>query len=555
MVDLKATTAGANAIRTIDASRAQNQEQRRHRQDPDSGQTPLPPNSVDVGLEPPDVSYQIASSPPFPTTTVSPHELLPHSLASTNEENQEIVPGVPLPPYSQYLQQQQRQQQQPNQLQPRFSTEDWLSEDHSPPGVEIDCQYQEQHEFGSRSSPVSPPASSTSQCQHPAQTPSISLNTAGPSLSNPGPSTWRRRLTKTRSLTTMAGSVKCSISTSNVKQAAAAAMLDPPYLTDKRRNKLGYHRISVACVHCRRRKIRCLLQKDAQGRCSNCIRLKKECKFNPVDCTARRSRSMSKPDINSAQEPTSESSSPSPPGVNGHLQQSTEPPRGYASVPVTPTYDFPGSFDDSFCAHNKLSSSGGQLAVSRSTNVSRKSSLAQMHSAAPLASKMEQGGFLSARPQWPSHSESTTPISDGFGGLGAPLQRLDSFPFDPSLGFVGSMDPLQDEDACYSQASSRMGSIDHSAIYPHFPPALVSASGSTTSLTASISEPSQYGDGPSGSGAFFAQSWDRVALGLDPASYESESPLSKQASFESTSSWPDENMYSLSFSAPLEMPM
>ena len=37
--------------------------------------------------------------------------------------------------------------------------------------------------------------------------------------------------------------------------------------------------------HCRRRKIRCQLPlpEDAQGRCTNCIRLKKECNFYPVD--------------------------------------------------------------------------------------------------------------------------------------------------------------------------------------------------------------------------------------------------------------------------------
>ncbi|KAK8050364.1 hypothetical protein PG994_012094 [Apiospora phragmitis] len=64
---------------------------------------------------------------------------------------------------------------------------------------------------------------------------------------------------------------------------------------EKRRNKLGYHRTSVACVyggladtiskgHCRRRKIRCIIQPaDPGGRCMNCIRLKKECSFFPVD--------------------------------------------------------------------------------------------------------------------------------------------------------------------------------------------------------------------------------------------------------------------------------
>lgn len=53
---------------------------------------------------------------------------------------------------------------------------------------------------------------------------------------------------------------------------------------EKRRNKLGYHRTSVACGHCRRRKIRCIPSPaDIQGRCVNCIRLKKECSFFPVD--------------------------------------------------------------------------------------------------------------------------------------------------------------------------------------------------------------------------------------------------------------------------------
>lgn len=37
-------------------------------------------------------------------------------------------------------------------------------------------------------------------------------------------------------------------------------------------------------VHCRRRKIRCLVATDdTQGRCENCIRLRKECQFFPVD--------------------------------------------------------------------------------------------------------------------------------------------------------------------------------------------------------------------------------------------------------------------------------
>ncbi|KAK4983310.1 hypothetical protein LTR66_008872 [Elasticomyces elasticus] len=43
-----------------------------------------------------------------------------------------------------------------------------------------------------------------------------------------------------------------------------------PSAADKRRNKLGYQRTSVACD-------------DAQQRCQNCIRLKKDCHFYPVE--------------------------------------------------------------------------------------------------------------------------------------------------------------------------------------------------------------------------------------------------------------------------------
>jgi hypothetical protein len=53
---------------------------------------------------------------------------------------------------------------------------------------------------------------------------------------------------------------------------------------ERRRNKLGYHRTSVACSHCRRRKIRCIPStSDVHGRCASCIRLKKDCSFIPAE--------------------------------------------------------------------------------------------------------------------------------------------------------------------------------------------------------------------------------------------------------------------------------
>ncbi|KIW57274.1 hypothetical protein PV05_05846 [Exophiala xenobiotica] len=68
---------------------------------------------------------------------------------------------------------------------------------------------------------------------------------------------------------------------------------------DKKRNKLGYHRTAVACGHCRRRKIRCVLAfDDPAGRCQNCLRLRKDCQFYPVDqqnpTPGKRARSSTK---------------------------------------------------------------------------------------------------------------------------------------------------------------------------------------------------------------------------------------------------------------------
>ncbi|KPI36967.1 uncharacterized protein AB675_5966 [Cyphellophora attinorum] len=83
---------------------------------------------------------------------------------------------------------------------------------------------------------------------------------------------------------------------------------------DKKRNKLGYHRTAVACGHCRRRKIRCIAAfEDSSGRCQNCIRLKKDCHFFPVDQTSlpvgRRARTASKADTSVAERDVSGSSS------------------------------------------------------------------------------------------------------------------------------------------------------------------------------------------------------------------------------------------------------
>ncbi|KAK6361083.1 hypothetical protein TWF730_004833 [Orbilia blumenaviensis] len=208
-------------------------------------------------------------------------------------------------------------------------------------------------------------------------------------------------------------SVKRSQSTPNVQLAAqlaaASAVSAPPipsanttddispvtlaYQLDKKRNKLGYHRTSVACGHCRRRKIRCILAKDESGRCSNCIRLKKECSFYPVESADRRPRSASKPEISSQifQDNCSSPSSPtrSPrlsvdqinmaPVYDGGLYPS--------SLPITPNYECEtptSTFDDTYRNRSLSSSSRASLAFSNSG--SRRPSLAHMFTA-PLPSR------------------------------------------------------------------------------------------------------------------------------------------------------------------------
>ena len=86
-----------------------------------------------------------------------------------------------------------------------------------------------------------------------------------------------------------------------------------PYLSTPR-DFSTWSPLTESLGHCRRRKIRCLLDSvDPRGRCSNCIRLKKECKFYPVDqqpSLETRARSGSKAEASSNDAETSTSSSP-----------------------------------------------------------------------------------------------------------------------------------------------------------------------------------------------------------------------------------------------------
>ncbi|KAI1134382.1 hypothetical protein F5Y05DRAFT_406536 [Hypoxylon sp. FL0543] len=94
-------------------------------------------------------------------------------------------------------------------------------------------------------------------------------------------------LARRRESLSQAFKLKRSVSTPNVRpQGPNEADPGPLGLpNEKRRNKLGYHRTPMACVHCRKRKIRCKQPEipDVLRRCESCINLKKDCAYTAVN--------------------------------------------------------------------------------------------------------------------------------------------------------------------------------------------------------------------------------------------------------------------------------
>ncbi|ORY66325.1 uncharacterized protein BCR38DRAFT_317094, partial [Pseudomassariella vexata] len=96
---------------------------------------------------------------------------------------------------------------------------------------------------------------------------------------------------------------------------------------DKSRKKLGYHRTSVACGHCRHRKIRCVPQGN---RCESCARLKKECSFHSVGELPQPAPGQ-KPRIRSLVGPQNESASSSP-AIHPEHPSDMQPKQAYPQL-------------------------------------------------------------------------------------------------------------------------------------------------------------------------------------------------------------------------------
>lgn len=228
---------------------------------------------------------------------------------------------------------------------------------------------------------------------------------------------------------------------------------------------------------------------------------------------------MSKPDITS-QDTGSSGSSPSPGLGPGQL---SEKPNGHpVSVPGTPTWGLSYEFSSPAFEHQFTQNrSAGAVMGSQSASVSRRSSMAQMHIPTPV--KIEQGYLepvrtweLPSQPESSTHFQGQAVLEDTSAGLSSIIWRATATPVTPVTGspftqqnsLAGdSMDNI-DDGYWVSQAPSRMGSIDHGMNLPFSyqsayssdvdlagAPGIysTSASTSTASLTASISEASHYG--------------------------------------------------------------
>lgn len=99
--------------------------------------------------------------------------------------------------------------------------------------------------------------------------------------------------------------------------------------------------------HCRRRKIRCLLAPDdPQSRCANCIRLKKECNFYPVEHNpeTQRSQGFASKDTSPGHPSTPATSSPRhlPSGSGESVGEFRTPFIGTSSATQASSYGYQG---------------------------------------------------------------------------------------------------------------------------------------------------------------------------------------------------------------------
>ncbi|KAI1119621.1 hypothetical protein F5Y14DRAFT_457853 [Nemania sp. NC0429] len=229
---------------------------------------------------------------------------------------------------------------------------------------------------------------------------------------------------------------------------------------EKKRNRLGYARTNMACGNCRKRKIRCQPVKN-DGRCSQCIRLKKDCQFYAVD------------------------QQPPPPSVMGAASRShnkTMLASAATAAPVSP--DQPGQMQTHQSYHGRTIPGGHNMGASHVRPESRLGN-PKIAPGAPGASSYGYGqntdnwagvpigpvakqGAASAS-SWRSYPPQS-PISPGYAPYSATASQASAtWATSPLEATVGQEVPSRSEDAWspYQQPTRAMsfGSEQHSVQY------------------------------------------------------------------------------------------
>lgn len=210
---------------------------------------------------------------------------------------------------------------------------------------------------------------------------------------------------------------------------------------------------SCCKVHCRRRKIRCILAMDeSTTQCQNCIRLKKDCQYYPVDqqpAAGKRTRSSSKADQSVNESPTPETS-PTTGSASwehsegyrpGHYQPATMPSERIGNYP------FEGSMLHSETSGIFHSASGRSATDSRSA----------------LSNASYGSAHMYSQPPW-----SSTPV------LNSPVHPAETVQFDAShlTHWQSHAQPGPFGHDIHSYPSSAMQTPLHSSTqenFPHFP--------------------------------------------------------------------------------------
>ncbi|RWA09061.1 hypothetical protein EKO27_g6026 [Xylaria grammica] len=227
---------------------------------------------------------------------------------------------------------------------------------------------------------------------------------------------------------------------------------------EKKRNRLGYARTNMACGNCRKRKIRCQPVKD-DGRCSQCIRLKKDCQFYAVDQQPPPAvvRAGSKPLSN-----TMLASAASPPPIAPSHPGNIQTHQSYHGKAIPMSHDMrpPGMRPDTYLDDPKLTPAAS---AARPYNYGQ----SMDNWASTAASPTVKPGSMNA--SWRSYP-SESPVATGYAPYPAPASQAPATWTTPPLETTEGASRTEDAWSPYQPPTRSMSfSGEHSVQYATTP--------------------------------------------------------------------------------------